>query len=106
MSNASKMGRVDRRVPVNAVSITVQGSFEQIYSEFTNVQKRDRPVIETQAASAAYRGLDAVDQVRIDGCRQALIKKVGKNFGEASTNQILTRLGIFLIKAGIGAKEE
>lgn len=100
MSNANFYGRVDRRIPVNAVPITVQDSFEQIYSEFTEVQKRDRSVIEIQATSAAYRGLDAADQVRIDSCRQALIKKVGKNFGEVSANQILTRLGIFLIKAG------
>lgn len=105
MSNANFYGRVDRRIPVNAVPITVQDSFEQVYSEFTEVRKRDRSVIEAQTASAAYRGLDAADQVRIDSCRQALIEKVGTNFGEVSANQILTRLGIFLIKAGFRGQD-
>lgn len=106
MSNASKMGRIDRRVPVNAVPITVQGSFERIYREFPDIRKQDRSVIEKQAAWAAYRNLDVADQVRIDGCQQALMKAIGKNCGVASVNQILTRLGIFLIKAGVGEDKE
>ena len=98
MSNVSKMGRVDRRVKTPKTEICSSDGFKQVYGDLILADK-DKLLLETHSFRSAFAKMEGHDKNVVSSCKVALIQRCGQNFGETSANQVLARLGVFLLEA-------
>lgn len=98
MSNASKMGRVDRRVKVPGTEVCSSDGFKRVYGDLYLADK-DKVLLETNSFRCAFAKMEGHDKNVVSSCKVALIQHCGMNFGETSANQVLARLGVFLLEA-------
>lgn len=98
MSNASKMGRVDRRVKVPGTEVCSSDGFKRVYEDLILLNS-EKLLIETAAFRSAFAKTEGHDKAVLSSSKIALIEHCGANFGETSANQVLARLGVFLLEA-------
>lgn len=101
MSKGSMMGHTDRRIPVKTDPSAVHERYEKIYRKCPELRWQDRALIETRAFESAMRKLDDQDRICLEECQRNLKEKCGRNFGYTAANQILAKLGVWLIENGV-----
>ena len=101
MSNSSKMGALDRRVPQRDIQISVQSVYNKIYrdAEMTWMNDMERQKIEYEANRSALKKLDFQDKAIIETSIAELSKnrKIPK-FGDKSALELIAKLGVYLSK--------
>lgn len=102
MSRSDLYGNTDRRKRLPEIQIFVKDSLEELYAEPRKrglFAQSDRVQLETSAFKCAIKDLDEKDRKQIGEHKIRLMEHIGKNFGEASAEQVLAKLGIFLLEA-------
>ena len=101
MSNSSKTGFIDRRVPQRDIQISVQSVYNKIYrdAEMAWMNDLDRQKTEYEANRSALKKLDFQDKAIIETSISELSKnrKIQK-FGDKSALELIAKLGVFLSK--------
>ena len=104
MSNSTKAGRIDRRIPVPGNGVFVVDELDKVYRGSVVY---DRAKMEVDAIRSAYDHLEGKDQETIkgfvdkfdsnkytDGCTRI------KGFGKIAVLEVVAKVGIFLNAAG------
>lgn len=105
MSNANKAGRIDRRKPTaDPKPIQIKEQFDRVYQEMgrvksANIKDSEKLALETAAFHSAFVKTIGHDKAELSTYKIQLIQRCGKNFGDTSANQVLARIGVFLLEA-------
>ena len=104
MSNSTKAGRIDRRIPVPGNGVFVVDELDKVYRGSVVC---DRAKMEVDAIRSAYDHLEGKDQETIKG----FVDKFDSNkftdggtrikgFGKTAVLEVVAKVGIFLNAAG------
>lgn len=105
MSNSNFYGRIDRRKPVpEPKQIQIKDRFEQIYQEmgqirYSRLKEMEKQSLETDAFLSAFAKTNGKDKDALNSYKVQLMQLCGRNFGEGAANQVLARIGVFLLEA-------
>lgn len=105
MSNSNFYGRIDRRKPVpDQKQIQIKDRFEQIYQEmgrirYNGLKDMEKQSIEADAFHSAFVKTNGADKDELNSYKVQLMQHCGRNFGDGSANQVLARIGVFLLEA-------
>lgn len=106
MSNSTKAGRIDRRIPVKGCNIFVADEIDKVYSGSIVF---DRQKLEVESYRSAYDKLDGDDLKAINGFVRKFDRSKHSNnenrmtikgFGETGVLETVAKLGIFLNAVG------
>ena len=105
MSNSTKAGRIDRRIPVPGNGVFVVDELDKVYRGSVVY---DRAKMEVEAIRSAYDHLEGKDQETIKGFVDKFDSKNYtsgggtkiKGFGKTAVLEVVAKVGIFLNAAG------